>query len=276
MNLLGKIFTVGIAVASIFMMAMAMLVYSTHTNWKEEADALRANLTKVQNENQKLTSSYENKLNQLDAEKQAALQDLSKLESERVAMQNQNTGIQRELDELRQERRRAEALVASTEKNNEKLQEEVAKLREDIRTNQQQRDETFSKAVAATSKLHTTKGELEQVKERNVQLAQQLGIATSALRESDIDPNAEVKPRVRGLVSKTQRNTSGLLIEITVGADDGLKVNQTVEVFRGEKYLGRAQIIRTAPDQAVAKVLRRFQQGPIQEGDNVATKLRAG
>ncbi|MEQ8839097.1 MAG: hypothetical protein RID07_19990, partial [Lacipirellulaceae bacterium] len=112
--------------------------------------------------------------------------------------------------------------------------------------------------------------------ERNEQLAQQLGIATSALRESDIDPNAEVKPRVRGLVSKTQRNTSGLLIEITVGADDGLKVNQTVEVFRGEKYLGRAQIIRTAPDQAVAKVLRRFQQGPIQEGDNVATKLRAG
>ncbi|QDS97630.1 hypothetical protein [Adhaeretor mobilis] len=275
MNLLGKIFTVLIMLASFGLMIMAMLVYSTHTNWKEEADALKANLSKVQIENTQLRSKYENQLGQLDAEKQAALHDLSKLESEREAMLDQNASIQDELDNLRQARRGAEALVASTEKNNERLQEEVAGLRTEIRDNQQQRDDTFLKAVAATSQLHTTKGELEQVKERNVQLAQQLGIATSALRENDVDPNAEIKPRVRGLVSATLRDSTGLLIEITVGADDGLKAGQTVEVFRGEKYLGRAEVVKTAPDRAVARVLRKFQQGTIQEDDHVATKLRA-
>ena len=66
------------------------------------------------------------------------------------------------------------------------------------------------------------------------------------------------------------------LIEITVGADDGLKPGHTIEVFRGERYLGRAEILRTEPDRAVGRVIRRFQLGPIQEGDDVATRLRIG
>ena len=66
------------------------------------------------------------------------------------------------------------------------------------------------------------------------------------------------------------------MIEITVGADDGLRKGHTVEIFRGQRYLGRAVIIRTEPDRAVARVIRKFQQGPIQENDDVATKLRIG
>jgi hypothetical protein len=66
------------------------------------------------------------------------------------------------------------------------------------------------------------------------------------------------------------------MIELTVGADDGLKKGHTVEIFRGERYLGRAEVIRTEPDRAVARIIRKFQQGQIQEGDHVATKLRVG
>ncbi|MEM9658885.1 MAG: 50S ribosomal protein L15, partial [Planctomycetota bacterium] len=56
----------------------------------------------------------------------------------------------------------------------------------------------------------------------------------------------------------------------------GVKKGQTVEVFRGTRYLGRAQILRSDPDRAVGRVIREFQQGQIQEGDDVATKLRVG
>jgi len=41
MNLLGKIFVVLIVVMSIVFMTLALAVYATHKNWKEEADALR-------------------------------------------------------------------------------------------------------------------------------------------------------------------------------------------------------------------------------------------
>ena len=112
--------------------------------------------------------------------------------------------------------------------------------------------------------------------ERNTQLVEDLATAKSALQEEGIDPNAKVVPRVRGLVSKTRRADGGQLIEITIGADDGVKPGHTGEVFRGERYLGRAEILSADPDRAVGRVIRQFQQGQIQEGDDVATKLRIG
>ena len=55
--------------------------------------------------------------------------------------------------------------------------------------------------------------------------------------------------------------------------DDGLRIGDTVEVVRDTKYKGRLEILKTAPDRAVGRVDARFQQGPIQEGDRVATRL---
>ena len=66
------------------------------------------------------------------------------------------------------------------------------------------------------------------------------------------------------------------MIEISIGSDDGLKEGHTVEVYRGQRYLGRAKIVQTAPDKSVGKILPRSQNGPIQVGDRVATKLRVG
>jgi len=53
-----------------------------------------------------------------------------------------------------------------------------------------------------------------------------------------------------------------------------LKAGNTLEVLRGGKYLGRVEIIQTSPDKSVARVNPRFQQGTIQEGDRVATRIR--
>ena len=77
-----------------------------------------------------------------------------------------------------------------------------------------------------------------------------------------------------GIVSAVRRKGATQLIEVTIGADDGLQAGHTVEVFRGSKYLGRAEIISTSPDRAIGKLDRRFLRGQIQEGDRVATRLK--
>jgi cell division protein FtsN len=276
MNLLGKIFVVAILVASLLMMVAAMMVYATHTNWKESYDKLSQQLQTERAENEELKSKYLMQISVLEAEKQAAVQDAAKLESERGVLVNQNAAIQREIDQLRQERRRNEALVAATEENNNRLMEEVTGLRASIRENQQARDDAFATTLKATSDLHVTVGTLEQMKERNEQLLQQVATATSIINENGIDAKSKAVPRVRGLVSATRSNAGAQLIEITIGADDGVKPGQTVEVFRGDRYLGRAEILKSDPDRAVGRILREFQQGQIQEGDDVATKLRVG
>ena len=277
MNLFAKIITIVILIVSIVLMTLSVTVYSTHKNWKGEADKLSKDLREAQNLNEQLQSKKDSLESQLQAEVEAAIQEVRKLETERDQLLSQRDTTQQALDQLRQKERANTAALASTQANNEKLTVEVETLREDIRKNQQARDEAFAAALKATDELHQAQGRLTLLSQRNTQLAQEIGTKTSLLREKGIDPNTapgDIVPTIRGVVSAMHRSAGAQLIEVTIGADDGLKPGHTIEVFRGQRYLGRAEIMKTEPDRAVGRVLRRFQQGQIQENDNVATKLR--
>jgi len=276
MNLLGKIFTVMILVTSVFVMVVAIMVYATHKNWEQAYTMLntkyQTQLTTLQEEK----SRYDRIQGQLEAEKEAAQQEVSKLESELTTLAAEHNVNLQELDQLRQQRSQNEDLVAATEANNRVLADEVAGLREDRLTAMSDRDAAFIKTTQATTELHDVTGELEKVVERNGQLVDQVAHATQLLEYNNIDPSGEAVPHVRGLVSAIRREAGVQLVEITIGADDGLRPEHTVEVFRGTRYLGRIEILKTDPDRSVGRVIREYQQGPIQEGDDVATKLRVG
>jgi len=279
MNLLGKILTGVITIAAVMLLLVSMMVYATHKNWKTSYDTLKIQLSEAKNQNQQLQSKYDSLDSQLQAEVEASQQDVRKLESERVQLIAQSRLIQKQLDSLLTEHRSNTAAVASTQANNQELTKEVASLRVALRENQQKRDEAFAAMVRATDDVHQAQGRLSTLVERNGQLTQEVALKSSLLLENGFDPTATldaVVPQVRGLVSAMRRNASGQLIELTVGADDGLRKGQTVEIFRGERYLGRAEIMRTEPDRAVGRILRKYQQGQIQKGDHVATKLRVG
>ena len=279
MNFFGKILTGLICIVALFLMWVSIMVYATHKNWKADADALKGRLDQANSTNTQLQSEKDSLESQLAAEIAHREQDVAKLESERQALIAQAATIQSELDQLRQQERANTAAVASTQANNETLTAEVEVLRKQIREHQQTRDEAFATMIRATDQLHQAQGDLSSLKERNMQLVSDLGTKTMLLNENNIDPDVDpqaIVPRVRGEVFATRRSAGNQLIEVTIGADDGLKPGHTVEVFRGERYLGRVEILTTEPDRAVGRVLRRFQQGQIQEGDHVATRLRIG
>jgi predicted nucleic acid-binding Zn-ribbon protein len=279
MNFFGKILTGLICIVALFLMWVSIMVYATHKNWKADATELQTKLDQATTTNGQLQSERRSLESQLKAEIEAAIQEVRKLESERVTLTTQNSTIQSELDQLRQKQRANTAAVASTQSNNETLAAEVEVLRTQIRENQQSRDEAFATMIKATDQLHQAQGNLTSVRERNLQLVADLGGKVSIIRAHGFDPDADpdaVVPRIRGEVFATRRTAGNQLIEVTIGADDGLKPGHTVEVYRGDRYLGRVEILTTEPDRAVGRVLRKFQQGQIQEGDHVATKLRIG
>ena len=279
MNLFGKMITVVILIVSIIMMTLSVTVYSTHKNWQSIAKKYQKQLNDERNKNGRLTSLKESLDGQLDAEKTARQQVVAKLESERNELLSQNSIIQQDLDQLRQISRANTAALESTQANNEKLTAEVEAYRADIGENQEARDKAYASLLKATDELHQAKGKVRLLTQQNAQLAQDLGTKVDLLRSKGIDPNTapdEIVPTIRGVVSAMHRTAGTQLIEITIGADDGLKKGHTVEVFRGQRYLGRAEIMRTEPDKAVGRVLRQFQQGQIKEDDNVATRLRIG
>ena len=105
---------------------------------------------------------------------------------------------------------------------------------------------------------------------------------TAVMRSEGIDPATrvgDVVPKVDGYVSLVRRRAGDETIEITIGADDGIKKGHTVEVFRTSdalgqsKYLGRAVVLSANGDRAWARILPELKKARIQEGDRVATRL---
>jgi hypothetical protein len=277
MNWLGKVFVVVILIMSVVFMSLSMAVYAMHKNWKTEAERLSASLTQLKAEKAQLETTHNQRVQELEREATAEKQRAVALETEKVALDTSNKQLQTELDSLRQNQRDHIAAVASTQEINKTLAGEVGDLRGLVRQEQQKRDSLFKQALDATEALHQAHGEYNATRERNAELTKQVAGMTSVMKEQGIDPATDpngVVPSVEGVVSRFERKNGTQLVEISIGADDGLKIGNTLEVSRGSRYLGRIEVIETSPDKSVGRVDRRFQQGQITEGDRVATRIK--
>jgi hypothetical protein len=279
MNWLGKVFVVLILVMSLVFMGLAMAVYATHKNWKdiiEGPNGLAAQLQEANQQNEQIKAQHNRRVEELDAEIAAGEQQIRKLEAERVALIARNAEFQAERDQLVQERREATAAVAATQANNDKLATDAVAMRQQIRDEQQARDTAFKATLAATEELHRIRNDYKAARERAQQLTSQNAGMAHMMRAEGLDPEADpsgVVPTVDGIVTEIRRVAGGQLVELSIGSDEGLREGNTVEVFRGSRYLGRLEILQTSPDKSVARVDRRYLQGAIQEGDRVATRL---
>ncbi len=277
MNWLGKVFVVVILIMSLVFMGLSMAVYATHKNWKAESEKLSKQYGELKAEKDALVTSHNLEVEELQRVNTAAVQQAVKSEAERVSQVDRNLQLQTEVDGLRQNQREHIAAVASTQEINKNLNTEVADLRGKVRDEQLKRDRLFKEALNATEELHQAAGEYNATRERNEQLTKQVAGKDLILRENGFNPNADptsVVPTVEGVVSHIERKAGTQLVEVSIGADDGLKTGNTLEVSRGGKYLGRLDIIETSPDKSVGRVDRRYQQGQIQEGDRVATRIK--
>lgn len=279
MSFLGKIFVVLIFILSVIFMTLAAVVYGTHKNWRDLATSTRQDLSVANEQYDQLKDQYNRETGELEAKREAALQQLRKLEAERDRLQGRNVEIQAQIDQLFEANREATAAVDAAEQDNLRLTNENDSLKKEIRENQVAADQAFKQALEATEKVNMLQGEVEVLGERNSDLVADASRMKAILTENDINPDLPfdaVTPAVDGMVSKTARRGGSILVEVTIGSDDGLQEGDTVDVFRNSKYLGRVKILKTAPDRAVGRVDTRFQEGRIQEGDRVATRLRVG
>jgi hypothetical protein len=276
MNFLGKVFIVLVAVLSIVFMTFAIAVYATHKNWRDLATNLQTRLTEANNEMTALKSQHDRLVEQIQAEVTARQQQAAKLESERSQLAQTNVAMQTQLDELNRQQSAQLAAFSATQKNNEDLSAQVAELSRQKRDSELARDASYAQMLAATEARNVLVGQLETATQRNMQLTSQAANMSAVMRANNLDPATDanaVTPTVDGVVLQIRRSGGAQYVEVSLGNDDGIKAGDTVEVFRGSKYLGRLDILETSPDKAVGQVNRRYLQGQIQEGDRVATRL---
>ncbi|HEX4129894.1 MAG TPA: hypothetical protein VHZ24_07615 [Pirellulales bacterium] len=277
MNLVGKILVVLILIMSLVFMSFAVAVYSTHRNWvtavNDPQTGLKAKLAAEQQKNQQLQAAFASiqaKLSEIEA---ARRQALAKLETEKDQLQQEKSTLQKQQEDAAKTYAETTAVASNALGLLKDKQTQIDSLRTDIKEAQDQRDEKLKEVVDATDKLNQAMGEEKRLEVTNVRLAEQLAKAKIHLDRAGVQleaPTDGIPPAVDGIVLATSSNG---LVEISLGSDMGLARGNTLEVSRGNKYLGRVEVIQTQPDRAVARVLTQFQKGRIEKEDRVATRL---
>ena len=270
-------------------MTMVLAVYATHTNWREEVlrpreqaavnklPGLKFRLEDEKTRNQELKDQLEKLTQEKARELEAKVQALTKLENENSLMKDQINKLQQSVAKYDDSERKAVAALKATQEESAKFREEVEGLRSEAEKAQSDRDAHFREVVRLTDEMHQMINDTTELKNRNTTLSADLAKAREVLRHFDLNENTDISgapPRVEGLVAAVM---GGGMIEITIGADSGVQKGHKLDVFRvgtaGNKYVGRIEVLKTAPDKSVCKIIPSFQQSEVQKGDRVASKI---
>ena len=283
MNLTGKIFTMLILIMSVLFMAFSVMVFATHRNWKDFADnatpssgkplGLKQQLETLQAKKKEADDLVLRLKNDLAQEQAARKHALAALNVRAATAETAANLKQKELDDLSAQHTTVAATAKTAQERLAALEKAAGELRESLRTAQQDRDKSFLAVVSLTDKLNQIESVRQILEERNKEAAFQIAQMKMVLDTHGLRPDAlvsHIPPKVEGVVLEV---SSRDLIEISIGADDGLKIGHSLDVYRDSAYLGRIVIKRTDPDRAVGQMIKELQRGQIKRGDRVTTKF---
>lgn len=278
MNLVGKIFVFAVLAMSLVFSTMAVMVYGTHKHWKDMVEnpstGYKKKIMDEQAKQQELTNEIEKLKGDIAGEEQAKRKALADLETTRTNSDKKVKELEGQYADAQKANQDTLVAMKVSQDNLDKMFTEVKKLRDEIRDAQSERDKSFEQVVKLTDQLHQLTNEVTTLKSREGQLALQLASARNVLSRHSLSiGESDVPPPLRGKVLAVNQND---LLELSLGADDGIRTGNTLEVFRGNSYLGRVQVLTTQSDRAVAKILPDFKKGVIQKGDDVATRFKVG
>ncbi len=281
MNLLGKIFTGLIAGMALVFMTMALMVYATHTNWKEAINNPSTGWSKKLADqiaaNNQLRAEKANLESVLTAAQASKLEALAKLETALAAADKELKDTREQLAAASKNLEASVATLKVEQQNLSLARDENKKLSDDVRAQQKIADDSFKAFVAATDELSRLKVKLPQLEERTQQLAADTAKAKLLLAQVGRtleDPLHAEPPPVTGEVTEINRDG---LVQISVGFDDGIRAGHELDVYRGNTFIGRIRITDAEygrGDVAIGSVMKDYQRQQIRRGDSVTSRLK--
>jgi hypothetical protein len=289
MTAVGKILVFLNLVFSLVVGAFVVMVYMARTNWVHEFNTLKA-------QNQVLVASAETYKNeaikaQQEAEGRIAQKD-AELKNSKADLDTElkiNARLTEDLQKLKQQNTKDNALTSLSMTEVNKRQEDVSKLRDQLKRETDVNNTLAKKNAELQNETTAAQIEKRAVQEMNNRLEAQLqhmakdmarirangGSSTTARAGSKNPPHEDVE----GLVKNT--DSSGLMT-LTIGSDAGLTKGHTLELFRlnpsmpsQSRYLGTVRVLEATATQAVAQPVGRL-AAPPQPGDRVASRILSG
>jgi hypothetical protein len=286
MNIIGKIFVFAVFVMSLVLMTFSGAIYMSHVNWKDEVyrepkDCLpgqqpgyKYQIDEAEKERKKLQDAISSLQQKVAESEQSRDQVVAKLQT---AIEQKNAELLKYREEKDTRQKAMEQAVEDLRKTREELLEaakNVAALQEQVKEQQQKVDTQVDKSAQLSASLAEVQARLTVAEERKAQLEKQVANARLLLKQNNLSLDSLPKDRVPTLDGDVLAVAAGS-IQVSIGADDGLQVGHTLEVYRDGEYIGRAVVKTVTPDHAVAEIVKAYARGIVQRGDKVTTRLKA-
>ena len=273
-NLVGNTLIVLILLMSAFFFAASLMVGAAQRNWKAEVAKLQSRAEAAERQINDGKDSIKEQLKTIEREKVARAQQLANLFS-------QNRQISQQLEE------RNKSLKAEIESNQERL----ARLREaEARLAQQDTElvtlkslntemktnltEQFAKVTNLTQTNFEQQTKLDTLEQTIGDLNARLATNEKIMDKLGIGPNYLVKdivPKLTATIAEIGQTRKTFAIKL--GSDDGVRDGHQFDIYRGNRFVGRAQVLKVRPDIAVLQAVEGLMNSPIQEGDYVTSEL---
>ncbi|MCS7166340.1 MAG: hypothetical protein RMI91_02350 [Gemmatales bacterium] len=292
MTLVGRIFAILNFFMALVFLGFAFSAMSlikdpkTKRSWFEVAEEWRQQAERLEKD----LLARDDKIRDLENTTQRALADMKAKVDEAEKLLQQERAARAQAD------KRADDVENKFKESQVRLQQLLAELdnkQKELVLVNQQLTRTLAEVqeqMRQTELERIRRVEQEQARrvleERVKQLSQEITRLQGEIeRERTQALAAEVKPgqivarppavNVRGQILRIGNNG---LVEISLGSDDGLLRNHTLEVFRLEPkpdYVGRIVVLEVEPHRAVAQFLNREHAKSARVGDVVASHILA-
>jgi hypothetical protein len=293
MNTLGKILVILNFVFALVVGAFITMKSATETNWKagveqlqQELVAARASSTALQS----MASGLQNQITAVKTELEAKKLELSLKQAEWAV---QEAKLQKDYKDAEARGKLAEITLESGTKAMERMQKEV----EDLKSHVEKRDgllvDVHKKYRDAQDLINELDRSLKFSQDRNDGLLKRVqemerdrAEAVTGVKSTDAvglakDPNAPNPPAkfIKGIVEKVDAKDTSLA-SLSLGTDHGLKVGNTLEVYRlspSVEYIGLIRIEDAHHHSSIGKLIR-TPGNPLRamrEGDVVSSSINA-
>ena len=282
MTFVGKILVIVIMAFSLIFLGISTVVFTTSTNWKEETAKQQAELSKLQQKHRDNAASLEASKKELatakaqhEAAKKQLDDQIASLEADRDRALGEMTEARKALEVASQTARTSLDQALALKGETDLLRQQKSEVEKQANEYKLRQTELNDRIRELERMLQTATNNAKDLRERVARL-------TSVVRNAGLNENvapgtgAESAPPVQGEIARI--DAQNRQFEITIGADDGLKVGHQLFIYRTRptaEYLGKATVINTDPDRSVIRVIgTTVQNKRVKEGDIVSSTIR--
>jgi uncharacterized phage infection (PIP) family protein YhgE len=291
MNIVGKTLVIINLVFALLVAGFLAIDFGTRTNWKDgftklkaELDVSRANTTNAQDTNRKLLDekkTAEKNLNDLQKTYKAyeleAADSLEKANRKAQEEADRARAAEINLMKLTSEKGRLEAEIKDLTGLVKKRDEMVRGLQD---ASNKYRGEALSSEQKASSANQRSLALLEQLRQKELELVRRENIGkggtTTAYSPRNPDYRNPPTAYVKGVVEKVDAKDSSVA-QISIGSDEGLKEDNTLDVFRltpDPVWVGTLRLTDVNHHSAVGRLLPRAGgRNALKTGDEVASRI---